>query len=59
MRKKLRQRPQIRQMLTEPYTSQEISNAVKNLKNRKPIGKDGIPGEVYKALGGWVTKPWP
>ena len=43
-------------MLTEPYTSQEINNAIKNLKNRKAFGKDGIHGEVYKALGDWITK---
>ena len=44
-------------MLTEPYTPQEITNATRDLKNRKAFGIGGAPGDVYKALGDWVTKP--
>jgi len=49
--------PQIRQWVKKPYTEQEVSKAISHLKNRKSHGIDGIPGEAYKALGKWITKP--
>ena len=40
--------------LSEPPTLQEVSSAIKNLKNNKSPGADGVPGEVLK-FGGAAT----
>uniref|UniRef100_A0A096M5N2 Reverse transcriptase domain-containing protein n=1 Tax=Poecilia formosa TaxID=48698 RepID=A0A096M5N2_POEFO len=36
--------------MTRPITSQEILNVIKNLKNNKSSGTDGLPGEFYKTF---------
>ena len=38
--------------LAEPPSMQEVGNAIKNLKNHKSPGSDGIPGELLKFGGG-------
>ena len=35
----------------------EVRKTIQHLRNRKSHGMDGIPGEVYKALGEWIIKP--
>ena len=57
MRKTLQANPTIHDMLTREYT-EEIKISLRQLKNRKAHGTDGIPGEVYKALSNWITNPW-
>ena len=48
------QKPPITQMDVTP-TLQEVNHAVRNLKNRKSPGVDGIPSEVWKHGGPTLT----
>jgi len=57
LEKTIQEHPQIEKWLTEEYTEKEVQKATTQLKNRKSHGADGIPGEVYKVLGNWITKP--
>ena len=57
LREQIVQNPKIHQMLTEPYTPQEIKNAIKSLKNRKAYGADGTPGGIYKEIREWIIQP--
>jgi len=57
LRKTLTQRPQIQKMLTGLYKPQEIDTSISRLKNHKSHGMVGIPGEEYKSLKEWISKP--
>jgi len=51
----IKKHPQIKRMLTKTYEEKEIHQAIRQLKNNKSHGADGIPGEAYKTLIDWVT----
>merc|ERR1712112_310303 len=42
--------------LNADYTTSEIRRSIKQLKNQKSHGSDGIPGEVYKILQPRIAK---
>ena len=49
--------PQITEMLLKDYTQKDIQQAIKQLKNNKAHGTDGIPAEAFKAINNWITEP--
>ena len=49
--------PQITEMLLKDYTTDDVQQAIKQLKNNKAHGTDGIPAEAFKAIGNWITEP--
>ena len=44
-------------MLLQDCTQKEVENAIKELKNHKSHGTDGIPEEAYKEIKNWITEP--
>jgi len=51
------QNPKITNLLIKDYTQNEVTSAIKTLKNNKAHGTDGIPAEAYKAIRTWITEP--
>ena len=49
--------PQITDMLLKDYTQNDVQQAIKQLKNNKAHGTDGIPAEAFKAIGNWIAEP--
>ena len=44
----MKKHPQINKWLTEDYTEKDVEATIRQLKNHKSHGQDGIPGETYK-----------
>ena len=42
-------------MVTKEYKKEEAQQAIRQLKNNKSHGTDGITGEAYKALIGLIA----
>ena len=55
----MKKHPQINKWLTEDYTEKDVEATIRQLKNHKSHGQDGIPGETYKSLNPWIAKPQP
>ena len=47
----------IQQWRIQDYTENEVYQTLKRLENNKSHGTDGIPGEAYRVLAPYVTKP--
>ena len=47
-----------KETLSLPFSKEEIMSAIKDLKNNKTPGDDGLPAEVYKAFADLLVNPF-
>ena len=52
----MKEGPEIETWLNQDYKEHDIDRELGNLTNRKAHGRDGIPGEAYKATRRWAVK---
>ena len=45
----MQEHPIVEQWLPKPYTEDEVAIVLRNLKNKKSMGADGIPGESVQS----------
>ena len=44
-------------MLEQPLTKEELGEAIDKLKNKKSLGKDGLPAEFFKTFKDMLIQP--